>query len=106
MIEDLKATDGVEDAYYKSKKKAMKEFKERWGENGYLLDSLEGNPLPNSVVIIIGDLLATGGTAKAATHLIEKVGGTVECCVFIIELMDLKGRDVLKGYRVESLTKF
>ena len=49
MIEDLKATDGVEDAYYKSKKKAMKEFKERWGENGYLLDNLEKNPLPNSI---------------------------------------------------------
>ena len=61
---------------------------------------------PRQKVIIVDDLLATGGTAKAATHLIEKVGGTVECCVFIIELMDLKGREVLNGYRVESLTKF
>jgi adenine phosphoribosyltransferase len=61
---------------------------------------------PGQKVIIVDDLLATGGTAKAAIHLIEKVGGTVECCMFIIELLDLKGRDVLKGYRVESLTKF
>ena len=61
---------------------------------------------PGQKVIIVDDLLATGGTAKAAAHLIEKVGGTVECCVFIIELLDLKGREVLNGYRVESLTKF
>jgi adenine phosphoribosyltransferase len=61
---------------------------------------------PGQKVIIVDDLLATGGTAKAATHLIEKVGGTVVCCVFIIELLDLKGREALKGYRVESLTKF
>ncbi|MCQ2545925.1 MAG: permease-like cell division protein FtsX [Clostridia bacterium] len=56
MITDLKAQDGVDDAYYKSKEQAMAEFRDRWGENGYLLDSLEDNPLPNSVVIVIGDL--------------------------------------------------
>ena len=53
MIIDLKSQDGVSDAYYKSKEQAMAEFKDRWGENGYLLDSLEDNPLPNSVVIMI-----------------------------------------------------
>lgn len=57
-------------------------------------------------VVLIDDLLATGGTARAAIRLIEKVGGKVECCAFIIELLDLKGRDVLSGYRVESLTQF
>ncbi len=56
MIIDLKTQEGVADAFYKSKEQAMAEFKERWGENGYLLDSLEDNPLPNSVVIVIGDL--------------------------------------------------
>ena len=57
-------------------------------------------------VVLIDDLLATGGTARAAIRLIEKVGGKVECCAFIIELLDLKGRDVLSGYRVEALTQF
>ena len=57
-------------------------------------------------VVLIDDLLATGGTARAAIQLIEKVGGKVECCAFIIELLDLKGRDVLSGYRVETLTQF
>ena len=40
------------------------------------------------------------------TFLFNKVGGTVECCAFVIELQDIKGRDALYGYRVESLTKF
>ncbi|WP_173473880.1 adenine phosphoribosyltransferase [Fibrobacter succinogenes] len=61
---------------------------------------------PGDRVVLIDDLLATGGTARAAIQLIEKVGGKVECCAFIIELLDLKGRDVLSGYRVEALTQF
>jgi adenine phosphoribosyltransferase len=61
---------------------------------------------PGQKVIIIDDLLATGGTARAATQLVEKLGGKVECCSFIIELCDLDGRKTLDGYQVESLTKF
>ena len=61
---------------------------------------------PGQRVVIVDDLLATGGTAKAAIELVEKLGGKVEVCAFVIELFDLKGRDVLDGYRVESLTKF
>lgn len=61
---------------------------------------------PGQRVVIVDDLLATGGTAKAAIELVEKLGGKVELCAFVIELFDLKGRDVLDGYRVESLTKF
>ena len=57
-------------------------------------------------VIIVDDLLATGGTAKAAASLIEKLGGKVELCAFVIELFDLHGRETLKGDKVESLTKF
>ncbi len=56
IIDDVKTVDGVEDAYYKSKEQAMSEFKVRWGDNAYLLDSLEKNPLPNSVVVNIADL--------------------------------------------------
>ena len=61
---------------------------------------------PGQRAVIVDDLLATGGTAKAAAHLVEKMGGKVECFAFVIELADLKGREVLDGYRVESLTKF
>jgi len=61
---------------------------------------------PGQRVVIIDDLLATGGTAKAAIQLVEKSGGIVERCIFIIELCDLNGRNVLQNYRVESLTKF
>ena len=61
---------------------------------------------PGQRIVIVDDLLATGGTAKAAAHLVEKMGGKVECFAFVIELADLKGREVLDGYRVESLTKF
>ena len=61
---------------------------------------------PGERVVIVDDLLATGGTAKAATKLIETLGGKVECCVFVIELKDLKGREVLEGCPVESLTQF
>ena len=61
---------------------------------------------PGQRVVIVDDLLATGGTAKAAAHLVEKMGGKVECFAFVIELADLKGREALDGYRVETLTKF
>ena len=61
---------------------------------------------PGQRVIIVDDLLASGGTAKAATTLFEQLGGKIECCIFVIELFDLKGRERLNGYRVESLTRF
>lgn len=68
IIDDMKDEDGVSDVYYKSKEEAMAEFKGRWGENGYLLDSLQDNPLPNSVVIMIDDLEKADDLAnKAAT---------------------------------------
>ncbi|MHA1436677.1 MAG: adenine phosphoribosyltransferase [Promethearchaeota archaeon] len=55
-------------------------------------------------VLIFDDLLATGGTAKAACNLIEKAGGTVAGVAFVIELTgSLHGRDKLKGYDVLSL---
>lgn len=56
MIGDMKQQKGVSDAYYKTKDDAMAEFKARWGDNGYLLDGLAENPLPNSVVVEISDL--------------------------------------------------
>ena len=57
-------------------------------------------------ILVIDDLLATGGTAKAAANLIEKLEGKVVECSFIIELPDLKGKEKLKQWNVFSLVKF
>ena len=56
-----------------------------------------------SRVLIVDDLLATGGTARAACALVQKTGGQVVECAFVIELAFLKGREKLKGYEVFSL---
>ena len=62
----------------------------------------------NESVLIIDDLIATGGTAEAAAKLIEISGGKVACFVFVINLFDLSGCDNLikKGYKVENLIEF
>lgn len=57
-------------------------------------------------VILIDDLLATGGTALASAKLIEKCGGIVKKILFLVELTDLNGREKLKNYDVFSLIKF
>ena len=57
-------------------------------------------------VLIIDDLLATGGTGFASCQLIEKVGGKVVECAFIVELPDLRGRERLLDYSVFSIVKF
>jgi adenine phosphoribosyltransferase len=54
-------------------------------------------------VLMVDDLLATGGTMEAAAKLIEKIGGRVEGIVFLIELSELKGRSKLQQYAVQSL---
>jgi adenine phosphoribosyltransferase len=61
---------------------------------------------PGTKVLIVDDLLATGGSAKAACELVEKLGGKVVGLAFLIELVDLKGRDKLKGYDVYSMIPF
>ena len=57
-------------------------------------------------VLIIDDLLATGGTAKAVTSLVEQLGGTVAGICFVVELTFLGGREKLAGYDVQSLLKY
>ncbi len=57
-------------------------------------------------VLIADDLLATGGTVSAVISLIEKLGGTIEECAFLIELDSLKGREKLKPHNVFSLINF
>jgi adenine phosphoribosyltransferase len=57
-------------------------------------------------VLIVDDLLATGGTARATAHLVEAAGGEVVGCGFIIELTFLPGRATLHGYEVASLIQY
>ena len=57
-------------------------------------------------VIIIDDILATGGTVEATIKLVEQLGGEVVGCAFPIELVDLKGRDKLKKYKVKTLIQY
>lgn len=69
MIEELSVQQGVKEVYFKDKETALNEFRQRWGENAYLLDSLKENPLPDSVVIKISDLeKATAVAENAATY--------------------------------------
>jgi adenine phosphoribosyltransferase len=62
----------------------------------------------NERILIIDDLIATGGTAEAAAKLIEISGGIVAGFIFVINLFDLPGENLLKnkGYKIESLVKF
>lgn len=57
-------------------------------------------------VVIIDDLIATGGTAAASAKLVEKLGGEVVKMLFLIELKGLEGRKALQGYDVESLVAY
>lgn len=59
-----------------------------------------------SRVIVHDDVLATGGTAKAKTELVEQLGGEVVGLLFVVELTFLNGRDKLAGYDVESLIQY
>lgn len=57
-------------------------------------------------VLIVDDLLATGGTAAAAAKLVEKAGGKVAGMAFVVELDDLSGRKNLQGYEINSILKY
>lgn len=57
-------------------------------------------------VLIIDDLLATGGTVDATVNLVRSLGGEVVGCAFLIELLDLKGRELLKDIEVMTLLQY
>ncbi len=61
---------------------------------------------PGMKVVIIDDLIATGGTVEAAVKLAERLGAEVVKIAFVMELAGLKGRDRLKGYDVESVITY
>ena len=61
---------------------------------------------PGQKVVLVDDLIATGGTIEAAIKLVERLGGKVERIVFLMELEGLKGREKLKGYDVRSIISY
>ena len=61
---------------------------------------------PGQKVVLVDDLIATGGTIEAAARLVEELGGEVVKIVFLMELEGLKGREKLKGYDVESVIHY
>ncbi|MBM6828261.1 adenine phosphoribosyltransferase [Anaerotignum lactatifermentans] len=61
---------------------------------------------PGMKLVVIDDLMATGGTARALVDLIQEAGAEVVKLVFLIELDDLKGREVLEGYDISSVLHY
>ena len=61
---------------------------------------------PGQRVVIVDDLIATGGTTEAIIKLVEELGGEVVKVLFLMELEGLKGRDKIAGYDVESVIKY
>ncbi|MBN2347104.1 MAG: adenine phosphoribosyltransferase [Candidatus Aminicenantes bacterium] len=80
------------------------EYTLEYGSNA--LEVHEDAVKPGERVLIVDDLLATGGTALAAARLVERLGGEVAGIEFLIELDFLHGRDSLSGYRVNSLIRY
>ena len=61
---------------------------------------------PGQKVLVCDDLLATGGTVKATIDLVEKLGGIVVGCAFLIELKELHGRDKIANYEIKTLMDY
>ncbi|XP_032816348.1 adenine phosphoribosyltransferase [Petromyzon marinus] len=61
---------------------------------------------PGQNVVIVDDLIATGGTMAAAVQLIQKLGGTVLQCLVVIELVELRGRELLEADMLQSLLQY
>ena len=61
---------------------------------------------PGQKVVLVDDLIATGGTIEAAARLVEELGGEVVKIIFLMELEGLKGREKLKGYDVDSVIHY
>ena len=71
-----------------------------------ILEMHEDAITPGQKIVIVDDLLATGGTTESNIRLVQKLGGQVIGIVYFIELSYLNGRDRLKEYRVESVVQF
>ena len=80
------------------------EYKLEYGEDA--LEIHEDAVKPGERVVIVDDLLATGGTAEAGCKLVEELGGEVVKILFLVELPDLEGRQKLNQYNIESVISF
>lgn len=84
--------------------KVSREYALEYGTN--VLEMHADAVQPGERVLIVDDLLATGGTASASAHLVEAIGGVVAAAAFVIELEFLEGRKALAGYEVRSLIQY
>ena len=75
-----------------------------YGEN--VVEMHEDSIEEGEKIVIIDDLIATGGTIEAAVKLVKKLGGEIVECAFIIELPDLKGRDKIKDEKIFAICEF
>ncbi|MCC3145360.1 adenine phosphoribosyltransferase [Halanaerobium sp. Z-7514] len=78
-----------------------KEYELEYGKN--VLEIHKDAINEGDKILIIDDLLATGGTTYAASKMVEELGGEVVACGFLLELDFLNGREILKDYEVQSL---
>lgn len=84
--------------------KISEEYSLEYGTN--VLEMHVDAVMPGHKVLVIDDLLATGGSARATVNLIERLGGQVVGIAFLVELTFLKGVEKLKGYDVYSIIKY
>ena len=79
---------------------------DRDSEGLLALDRLQGARISGQRVLMVDDVLATGGTMAAGCKLVERAGGLVVACAFLVELGFLEGRKKLDGYEVFSLVGY
>jgi adenine phosphoribosyltransferase len=84
--------------------KVSREYALEYGTN--VLEMHADAVQPGQRVLLVDDLLATGGTASAGAHLVEAIGGVVAAAAFVIELEFLEGRKALAGHDVRSLIRY
>lgn len=85
-------------------KKRRIEYKLEYGEDA--LEVHEDAIKPGERIIVVDDLLATGGTAEAGCNLVEELGGIVEKLLFLVELPELEGRRKLEKYDLDAVISF
>lgn len=84
--------------------KRRMEYKLEYGKDA--LELHKDAILPGEKIVVIDDLLATGGTAEAGCKLIEETGGEIIKVLFLVELPELNGRKKLAGYDLDSIVSF
>ena len=104
LMVQIDAMDGVSDVTYRSKADALEIMKERWGESGYLLDTLSENPLPSSILITVDTLEQSGAVAEFAAGLdgvedVQYYQETVEKLTEVTDFLQLSAL-VIMGFLV------